>query len=65
MAVKAGAVFVDLTAAYYTVLRRGLTRKLMRLLRERHMVRLIMELVRNRNITLTTGNSKQQVRTHQ
>ena len=56
---KAGAVFVDLTAAYCTVWHRGLTCKLLRLLPDKHMVRMIMELVQNRNFTLTTGDSKQ------
>ena len=42
---KAGAVFVDLTAAYDTVWHRGLTCKLLRLLPDKHMVRMIMELV--------------------
>ena len=55
---KAGAVFVDLTAAYDTVWHRGLTCKLLRLLPDKHMVRMIMELVRNRSSTLTTGDSK-------
>ena len=55
----AGAVFVDLTAAYDTVWHRGLTCKLLRLLPDKHMVRIIMELVRNRSFTLTTGDSKQ------
>ena len=44
---KAGAVFVNLTAAYDTVWHRGLTCKLLRLLPDKHMVRIIMELVRN------------------
>ena len=55
---KTGAVFVDLTAAYDTVWHRGLTCKLLRLLPDTHMVRMIMELVRNRSFTLTTGDSK-------
>ncbi|KAJ8396816.1 hypothetical protein AAFF_G00014150 [Aldrovandia affinis] len=55
---KAGAVFVDLTAAYDTVWHRGLTCKLLRLLPDRHMVRMIMELVRNRSFTLTTGSGQ-------
>ena len=56
---KAGAVFVDLTAAAYdTVWHRGLTCKLLRLLPDKHMVRMIMELVWNRSFTLTTGDSK-------
>ena len=56
---KADAVFVDLTAAYDTVWHRGLTCNLLRLLLDKHMVRMIMELVRNRSFTLTTGDSKQ------
>ena len=56
---RAGAVFVDLTAAYDTVWHRGLTCKLLRLLPDKHMVRIIMELVRNRSFTLTTGDNKQ------
>ena len=56
---KAGAVFIDLTAAYDTVWHRGLTCKLLILLPDKHMVRMIMELVRNRSSTLTTGDSKQ------
>ena len=39
---KAGAVFVDLTAAYDTVWHRGLTCKLLRLLSDRHMIHMIM-----------------------
>ena len=56
---KAGAVFVDLTAAYDTVWHRGLTCKLLRLLPDKHMIRMIMELVRNRSFTLTIDNCKQ------
>ena len=56
---KAGAVFIDLTAAYDTVWHRGLTCKLLRLLLDKHMVRMIMELVQNQSFTLTTGDSKQ------
>ena len=56
---KASAVFIDLTAAYDTVWHRGLTCKLLRLLPDKHMVKIIMELVRNRSFTLTTGASKQ------
>ena len=56
---KAGAAFVDLTAAYDTVWHCGLTCKLLRLLPDKHMVRIIMELVQNRSFTLTTGNNKQ------
>ena len=56
---KAGAVFVDLTAAYDTVWHRGLTCKLLRLLPDKHMVQMIMELIRNRSFTLSIGDSKQ------
>ena len=56
---KAGAVFVDLTAAYDTVWQRGFTCKLLRLLPKKHMIRMIMEPVRNKSFTLTTGDSKQ------
>ena len=54
---KAGAVFVDLTAAYDTVCHRGLTCKLHRLLSDKHMVRIIMELVQNGSLNLTIGDS--------
>ena len=56
---KAGAVFIDLTAAYDTVWHRGLICKLLRLLLDKHMVKMIMELVRNQSFTLTTIDSKQ------
>ena len=56
---KASATFVDLTAAYDTVWHCGLTCKLLRLLLDKHMVRMIMELIRNRSFTLTTIDSKQ------
>ena len=55
---KASAVFVDLTAAYDTVWHRGFTCKLLRLLPDKHMARMIMELVRNRSFSLTTSDSK-------
>ena len=42
---KAGAIFINLTAAYDTVWHRGLTCKLLRLLLNKHMVRMIIELV--------------------
>ena len=51
-------MFVDLTAAYDNVWHRSFTCKLLRLLPDKHMVRMIMELVRNRSFTLTTGDSK-------
>ena len=53
---KSRAVFVDLTAAYDTVWHRGLTCKLLRLLPDRHIFHMIMEMVSNRNFTLTTEN---------
>ena len=56
---KTRAVFVNLIAAYDTVWHCGLTCKLLRLLPDKHMVKMIMELVRNRSFTLTTGDSKQ------
>ena len=56
---KVGAVFVDLTAVYDTAWHRGLTCKLLRLLPDKYMVQMIMELVQNRRFTLTTGDSKQ------
>ena len=56
---KASAVFIDLTAAYDTIWHHGLTCKLLRLLSDKHMIKMIMELVQNRSFTLTTGDSKQ------
>ena len=56
---KANAIFFDLTAAYDTVWHRGLTCKLVRLFPDKHMVKMIMESVRNRSFTFTTGDSKQ------
>ena len=44
---KTGAVFVNLTAAYDTVWHHGITCKLLRFLPNKHMVQMIMELVRN------------------
>ena len=41
---KADAVFVDLTAAYDTVWHRDLTSKLLSLLPDKHMVRMILGL---------------------
>ena len=42
---KAGAIFVNLTAAYDTVWHRDLTCKLLRVLPDMHIVRMIIELV--------------------
>ena len=47
------------TDTYDTVWHRGLTCKLLRLLPDKHMVKMIMELVRNQSFTLITGDSKQ------
>ena len=58
---KAGAVFVDLTAAYDSVWHRSLTCKLLQLLPDRHMVRMIIEMVGNRSFTLTIGNGKRNI----
>ena len=46
---KAGAVFVNLTAAYDTVWHCGLPSKLLRLLPDKYMVRMMIELLRNRS----------------
>ena len=56
---KAGAVFVDLTAAYDTVWHRGLTAKLLRLLPDRNMVRCILNLISNRSFVLKTSDGQQ------
>jgi len=55
-------VFVDLTAACDTVWLRGFTCKLLQLLPDRHMVRMIMEMVGNRSFTFTTRNDKRRLR---
>ena len=55
---KAGAMFVDLIAAYDIVWHRDLTYKLLRLLPDKYIVRMIMKLVQNRSFTLITGYSK-------
>ena len=55
---RASAVFVDLTAAYDTVWHCGLTCKLLRLLPDKRMIRIILELIQNRSFTFTTGDSK-------
>ena len=48
-----------MTPAYDIFWHRGVTCKLLTLLPYKHMVRMIMELIRNRSFTLTTGDSKQ------
>ena len=54
---KRRPVMCLLTAAYDNVWHYGLTSKLLRLLPNKHMVRMMMELVRNRSFTLITGDS--------
>ena len=49
---KAGVIFVNLIAASDTVWHHGLTYKLLRLLPDKHMVKMIMELVQNRSSPL-------------
>ena len=51
----AGAVLVDLTAAFDTVWHRGLTPNLFRMLPHRHMVHFIVELISNRSFVLKTS----------
>jgi len=53
-----------LTATYDTVWHRGLTCKLLRLLPDKYMARMIMELVGNRSFILTTGNGKRSMLRH-
>ena len=54
---KTEAVFVDLTTTYDTGWHRSLTCKLPRLLPDRHMVRMNMELVGNSSCTVTNGKN--------
>ena len=56
---KGGAVFVDFTAAYDTVWRRGLILKLLRMLPNRHMVRFISELISNHSVVVKTSDGQQ------
>ena len=58
---KTGAVFVDHTAAYDTVWYCGLACKFVRLLPDRHLVRMIVELIQNRSFILTAGSGKQSI----
>ena len=55
---KAGDVFIDLTAAYDTAWYRGIACKLLPLLPDKHMVKMMMELVCNRSFTLTNGRGE-------
>ena len=56
---KVSVLFFDLTAAYDTVWHHDLTCKLLKLLPDKHMFRMIIELVRNQSFTLTISDSKQ------
>ena len=56
---KGGAVFVDLTAAYYTVWRRAIILKLLRVLPNRHMVCFISELISNHSVVVKTSDGQQ------
>ena len=55
---KAGAVFLDLTAAYDTVWLRGLHMKLLETIPDKHMVSFIMEMLSNRSFRLHTSNGQ-------
>jgi len=54
-------MFVDLTSAYDNVWHCGFTCKLLQLLSDRHMVRMIMEMVSNRSFTHHWKQQKKQV----
>ena len=55
---KAGAVFLELTAAYDTVWHCGLHLKLLRTIPDKHMVSFIMELLSNRSVILKTSDNQ-------
>ena len=55
---KAGAVMVDLTAAYDTVWHQGLALKLLRTIPDRHLVRFIMTILSNRSFKLKTSTGQ-------
>ena len=55
----AGARLVDLMAAYDAAWHRGLLCKLLRLLKDKYMVYIIMELFHNRIFALATNDSEQ------
>ena len=56
---KAGAVFVDLTAFYENMWHRGFTCKLLGLLPDKHIIRMIMGPIQNKSFNLTTSSGKQ------
>ena len=51
--------FVDLTAAYDLSGTVALPANFLRLLRDKHMIRMIIKLIGNESFTLTSGDSKQ------
>ena len=55
---KGGVVFLDLTGAYYTMWHRGLHRKLLRTIPDRHMVGFIMEMLSNRSFVVHTSDGQ-------
>ena len=55
---KAGAVMVDLTAAYDTVWHQGLALKLLRTIPDRHLVHFIMNILSNRSFKLKTSTGQ-------
>ena len=59
VAIMSGRNYVWQPSGRNNVWHRGLTCKLLRLLPNKHIVRMIMELVQNRSFILTTGDSKQ------
>ena len=59
---KAGAIFVDLTAASDTAWHHGLTCKLLHLLPDKHMVQMVMEFVLNRSFVLKTDSQQSRLR---
>ena len=59
---KAGAIFVDFTASYDILWHCGLTGKLLRLLLDKHLVQMIMELVLNRSLVLKTDSQQSRLR---
>ena len=55
---KAGAVLVDLTAAYDTVWHHGLTLKLLRIVPDRHLVRFLATIIANRSFITKTSDGQ-------
>ena len=55
---KAGAVLVDLTAAYDTVWHQGLILKLLWTIPDRHLVRFIADILANRSFVLKTSDGQ-------